>query len=88
MNLQEYKELLRKEARISDSKWNPTELQLNKIKLEIDRRIKLGQQITVSTLQQIITVICGPVRHIIFESVDNSDLNALLIKATSNTEKK
>lgn len=88
MNLQEYKELLRKEARISDSKWNPTEIQLNNIKLEIDHRIKSGQKITVSTLQEIITSVCGPVSYIIFESVDNSDLNALLTKATSNTQKK
>ena len=88
MNLQEYKEFLREQARITDRTWNPTEPQLKKIQLEIDRYIKSGKKINVGILQQIITSIYGPVSYVIFESVDNSDLNALLALATSNSPKK
>ncbi|MCK9003457.1 hypothetical protein MZA89_06755 [Haemophilus influenzae] len=88
MNLKEYKELLKEQARISDVKWNPSEEQLKQIQSEIDKYIKSGRKIGISTLQQIITSICGPVSHIIFESVDNSDLNMLLALATSNTQQK
>ena len=88
MNLQEYKEFLREQARITDRTWNPTEPQLKQIQLEIDRYIKSGKKINVGILQQIITSIYGPVSYVIFESVDNSDLNTLLALATSNSPKK
>jgi len=88
MNLQEYKEFLREQARITDRTWNPTEPQLKQIQLEIDRYIKSGKKINVGILQQIITSIYGPISYVIFESVDNSDLNALLALATSNSPKK
>lgn len=88
MNLKEYKELLKEQARLSDVKWDPSEEQLKQIQSEIDKYIKSGRKISISTLQQIITSIYGPVSHIIFESVDNSDLNMLLALATSNTQQK
>ena len=76
------------QARITDRTWNPTEPQLKQIQLEIDRYIKSGKKINVGILQQIITSIYGPISYVIFESVDNSDLNALLALATSNSPKK
>lgn len=88
MTLQEYKEFLRIQARISDANWNPTDSQLQKIQEEIKNHIDSGKKINVSTLQNIITSIYGPVSYIIFESVDNSDLNTLLALATSNYQNK
>lgn len=88
MTLHEYKELLRKEARILDANWNPTELQLQKIQEEINKYINSGKKINVSTLQHIIISIYGPHRYITLGSVDNSDLNTLLSLATTNTQNK
>lgn len=89
MNSQEYKELLRKKALISDAKWNPTDNQIKLIQSEIDKYVRSGTTINISILQQIITSVCGPIQSFIFESVDNSDLNALLLQAAldSNSEK-
>lgn len=85
MNNQEFKDFLRKNAYITDSSWNPTDAQLDEIRAAIQRQIALGHKINYSSLQHIITRITGSTRVMVFDSVDNSDLNMLLISATKKS---
>ncbi len=82
MNNTQFKDLLREQAYITDKNWNPTDRQLDLIRNEIDRRIRSGSRISYSELQGIILRICGSFQCMVFSSVDNSDLNALLASAT------
>lgn len=85
MNNQEFKEFLRKNAHIVDSNWNPTDAQLDEIRVAIQRELDLGHKINYRSLQHIITRITGSARVMIFDSVDNSDLNMLLTSATKKS---
>ena len=85
MNNQQFRDFLREHARIVDSNWNPTDAQLDEIRAEIQREIALGNKINYSGLQHIIIRITGSTRVMIFDSVDNSDLNMLLTAATKKS---
>ncbi|HIF6341967.1 MULTISPECIES: hypothetical protein [Enterobacteriaceae] len=85
MNNQQFRDFLRENAHIVDSKWNPTDAQLDEIRAAIQREIALGHKINYSSLQHIITRITGSARVMIFDSVDNSDLNMLLTSATKKS---
>jgi hypothetical protein len=77
-----FKEILRNQARIVDPKWDPSDEQLDEIRLVIISKIKNGEVISHTELKRIITQITGQVRVMICDSVDNSDLNMLLASAT------
>lgn len=85
MNNQQFREFLRTNAHITDSGWNPTDAQLDAIRHEIQREIALGHKISYRALQHIIIRISGSQRVMVFDSVDNSDLNTLLISATKKS---
>lgn len=85
MNNQQFRDFLRENAHIVDSHWNPTDAQLDEIRAVIQREIALGHKINYSSLQHIIIRITGSTRVMIFDSVDNSDLNMLLISATKKS---
>lgn len=85
MNNQQFKDFLRENAHIVDSNWNPTDAQLDEIRAAIQKEITLGNKINCSSLQHIITRITGSTRVMIFDSVDNSDLNMLLTSATKKS---
>lgn len=82
MNNREFKEFLRKEAKIVDHSWNPTDSQLDMIRNELNRLIAAGKRIRYTDLQHIVSEFSGSPRIMVFDSVDNSDLNSLLIAAT------
>lgn len=85
MNNQQFKDFLRKNAYIVDSSWNPTDAQLDEIRKVIQRELSLGHKINYSGLQHIINRITGSTRVMVFDSVDNSDLNMLLTSATKKS---
>jgi len=85
MDNQQFKKFLRENARIVDSNWNPTDAQLDEIRAAIQREIDLGNKINHSSLQHIIIRITGSTRIMVFDSVDNSDLNMLLTSATKKS---
>jgi hypothetical protein len=81
MNNSQLKEFLRSNARIVDKTWDPTDTQLDMIRVEIQKAIQTGRKISYHELQRIVIHICGSIRVMVTSSVDNSDLNALLIAA-------
>ncbi|MCW2457122.1 UNVERIFIED_ORG: ribosome biogenesis protein Tsr3 [Rahnella aquatilis] len=85
MNNQQFRDFLRQNAHIVDSSWNPTDAQLDEIRAAIQRELALGHKVNYSGLQHIITHITGSTRVMIFDSVDNSDLNMLLTSATKKS---
>lgn len=82
MNNTEFKKILREKALIVDNAWNPTDAQLELIRREIIKLTSEGKRIRYTDLQHIVSKFSGSPRVMIFDSVDNSDLNALLIAAT------
>ena len=85
MNNQQFRDFLRENAHIVDSNWDPTDAQLDEIREVIQREIALGHKINYSSLQHIIIRITGSTRIMVFDSVDNSDLNMLLTAATKKS---
>lgn len=77
MNNLEFKEFLQKNADPSDRHWNPTDDQLDEIRKLIAEELAAGRKITHSYLKSIISSVSRS-SIAAFESVDNSDLNALL----------
>ena len=82
MNNTEFKKILREKALIVDDAWDPTDAQLELIRREIIKLTSEGKRIRYTDLQHIVSKFSGSPRVMIFDSVDNSDLNALLIAAT------
>ncbi|WP_127350789.1 hypothetical protein [Dickeya fangzhongdai] len=81
MNNSQFKDFLRSNARIVDKTWSPTDTQLDTIRALIHSKILAGERIGYLELQNIVIKVCGSMRVMVTSSVDNSDLNALLIAA-------
>lgn len=81
MNNNQFKEFLCTNARIMDKSWNPSDEQLDRIRILINNKIRSEERIGYIELQNIIINVCGSMRVMVTSSVDNSDLNALLIAA-------
>lgn len=79
MNISELKKLLASQSMAQQ--WSPSDDQVKRIALKIADDVSKGKRITRPHLQGVITEVCGRTTFIINDSVDNSDLNAVLMAA-------
>jgi hypothetical protein len=62
-------------------KWTPTDYQISLIFSDFSKRIDKGETLSISDCQGIILKYCPDSQFMFFDSVDNSDLNTLIILA-------
>jgi len=67
--------------------WNPTESELERIRIEFNNLLARGLKLNIATCHGVISRYCSNVIFRIFEGVDNSDLNALLSQAMKRNNK-
>jgi hypothetical protein len=67
--------------------WNPTDSELERILIEFNNLLARGLKLNIATCHGVIIKYCSNVIFRLFESVDNSDLNALLSQAMKKTKK-